>query len=319
MATPRPFPINAAMTAITVNFRNPDVSFIADGVMPIVGVVNPRFKWTYFPPEQMFRVPNTLIGRKGIPEEVEFGGEERVDEVLDYALDNTIPITDITDAAAGRANNVSNVDPEALAVQSMTHLMQIDREQRVAAMVQDAANYLPANQMPLAGAGKFSDPASDPIRVIQDALDSSFTGRFNIMVLNRRTLSALQRHPQIVKATHGNSGDAGIAARQAIAELFEISEILVGESFVETSRKGQTSAIEPVWGNNIALIHRNTLAGPDSPFPAWGWTAQFGTRVASSWEVRENGIEGARRMRVGWRVREVVSAPAAGYLIQNAI
>jgi hypothetical protein len=307
------------MTAIAVNYRNPDVSFIADGLMPLVGVVSPRFKWTYFPPEQFFTVPDTLIGRKGIPQEMEFGGEERDASVNDYALDVTIPLTDITDAAAGRANGTSNIDPEALAVQGMAHAMQIDREKRVAAMVQDAANYDAANVVPLAGAGKFSDPASDPIGVITEALNSSFTGRFNVMATNRRTLSALATHPQIVKATNRNSGDAGIATRQAIADLFELNEILVGESFVNTARKGQTAAIQPVWGNNIALLHRDTQAGPDSPFPAWGWTAQFGTRVASRWQVRENGIEGAMRLRVGWRVREVVSAPSAGYLIQNAI
>ncbi|MET4128652.1 phage virion morphogenesis protein [Roseovarius sp. MBR-6] len=61
MSTPTPLVVDPVLTAIAVNYRNPDVAFIADQVMPRVPVMSPEFKWTYFPPDQMFTVPDTEV------------------------------------------------------------------------------------------------------------------------------------------------------------------------------------------------------------------------------------------------------------------
>ncbi len=318
MSTPTPFVVDPVLTAIAVNYRNPDISFIADQVMPRVPVMRMDFKWTYYPPEQMFTVPNTEVGRKGLVQQVEFTGEEKTSSVKDYGLDDVVPQRDIEAARALRAAGNSAFDPEARAVEGLTHLIQLDREKRVAAIVQDAANYDADKKVVLSGAGQFSDPASNPIGVISAALDATFIMRPNVAAMGRKAWTALSTHPDILKAINRTSGDKGRASREAVAELFELSEILVGDSYINSARKGQTAAFEKVWGGNIALIHRNTQAGPDGTAPAWGWTAQFDGRVSGRFFDPKVGLKGATTLRVGEQLREVIAAPATGYLIEDA-
>lgn len=317
MSTPLPFVVDPVLTAIAVNYRNPDVAFIGDDVMPRVPVMAEDFKWTYFPPEQMFTVPETEVGRKGRVQQVEFTGEERTSSTKDYGLDDVIPQKDIEAARALRAQGNSAFDPEARAVEGLTHLTMLDREKRVAAMVQDPANYDADKKVVLSGANQFSDPASDPIGVISAALDATFIMRPNVAAMGRKAWTALSTHPDILKAINRTSGDKGRASREAVAELFELSEILVGDSYVNASRKGQTASFERVWGANIALIHRNRQSGPDGTAPAWGWTAQFDGRVSGRFFDPKVGLKGATTLRVGEQVREVIAAPATGYFIQS--
>lgn len=318
MSTPTPFVVDPVLTAIAVNFANPDVAFIADRIMPRVPVMATDFKWTYFPPDQMFTVPETEVGRKGLVQQVEFTGEERTSSVKDYGLDDVIPQRDIDAARALRAAGNTAFDPEARAVEGLTHLIQLDREKRVAGMVQDAANYDADKKVTLSGAGKFTDPSSDPIGVISTALDATFIMRPNLAAMGRKAWTALSTHPDILKAINRTSGDKGRASREAVAELFELSEILVGDSYINAARKGQTASFERVWGGNIALIHRNMQAGPDGTAPAWGWTAQFDGRVSGRFFDPKVGLKGAQTLRVGEQLREVIAAPATGYLIQDA-
>jgi len=318
MSTPLPFVADPALTAIAVNFQNPDSAFIADQVLPRVAVMAPEFKWTYFPPEEMFTVPEHEVGRKGAVPEVEFTGEERTSSVRDYGIDDVIPQRDIDAARALRAQGQTGFDPEARAAEGLTHLLQLGREARAAAMVQDPANYDANKVVALAGTSMWTDLVnSDPIGVITTALDATFIARPNVMAMGRVAWRALSMHPQIVKAVNRNSGDAGIATRQAVADLFEVAEILVGESYLNTAKKGQAAAMSRVWGNSVALLHRNAQAGPDSGQPAWGWTATFQGRMSGRMPEPKMGLRGSVRIRVGEQMREIVSAPATGYLIQN--
>ena len=318
MTTPLPFVADPVLTAIAVNFKNPDATFIADNVLPRVPVMAPEFKWTYFPPEQLFTVPNSEVGRKGRVQEVEFTAEERTSSVIDHGFDDVVPQRDIEAAAALRGQGRTAFDPEARAVEGLTHLLQLDRESRVAGLVQDPANYDADKVVTLAGTDQWTDQAnSDPIGVISTALDATFIMRPNVMALGRLAWTALSTHPDIMKAINRTGGDRGRASREAVAELFELSEILVGDSYLNTAAKGQTAAMSRVWGTDAALLHRNAQAGPDGTQPAWGWTAQFDQRFSGRMQESQVGLKGSTRIRVGEQLREVISAPATGFLIQS--
>jgi len=53
--------------------------------------------------------------------------------------------------------------------------------------------------------------------------------------------------------------------------------------------------------------------------PTWGFTGQWGTRVAGSLPEPKSGLRGSERARVGESVKEVISAPALGYFFQNVV
>lgn len=301
-----PYVQNHELTAIAIAYKNG--KFIADSVLPRVLVGKRDFKYTVFPKEEVYTLPDSLVGRRGKVNQVSFTGTEQTASVEDFGLEDPIPNDDIDNAPEG-------YNPRGHSVEYLMNLIDLGREKRVAELVFGASTYGTNNKMALSGTDMFSDPTSDPIAVIMDALDSMLM-RGNVMTIGRIGFSALARNPAIVKAVLGNSGDKGIATREQIARLFELDEILVGESFVNTAKKGQTMNVERVWGASIALTHRDRLANTQRGM-TFGMTAEYGTRAA--WEKPDDdiGLRGGIKVRTGESLKELITAPDLGYLIQN--
>ncbi len=313
-----PFPVNPELTGIAIGYKNPDVALIADQVMPRTPPLGTKkFKYLTYDIAQGFTVPDTKVGRKSEPNIMEFGGTEQTAETQDYGLDDIIPNDDIA------ADN-QGVDPRGLAVQSLTGLINLDREVRVANTVFALGTYGAANKVTLAGNSQWSDYVnSDPVAAISGALDALII-RPNIGVLGRATYTKLVSHPKIVQAIFKTNQGAGIVTRQQLADLFELQEILVGEAWVNTAKKGQAAAMSRAWGKHAAFLFRNREA-IQSKTPnnengvTFGFTAQFGSKVAGSMAEPKIGLRGAERVRVGESVKEVVSAADVGYFFQNAV
>jgi hypothetical protein len=151
-----------------------------------------------------------------------------------------------------------------------------------------------------------------------DGLDACLL-RPNKMVIGRAAFSVLARHPKICKAVHGNSGDAGIVSRRAIAELFELEDVLVGEAFVNSSKPGQTAAYARAWGKHIALINATPLAAAARNATVFGFTASFLGKQTYSWFEKDVGAHGGTIVQVADSVDEVICADDLGYFIQNAV
>jgi hypothetical protein len=303
-----PFPIQPELTAIAVMYKNK--SMIADLVAPRFPVGKQEFKYLKHDLAEGFTVPDTKVGRKSKPNEVEFSATEETDSTVDYGLDDAIPQADIDNAPP-------NYDPLGKAVEYTTNLIELDREVRVANMVFNAANYATGNKSTLSGTSQFSHASSTPIDTITDALDSMVM-RANVMVIGRLAYSKLVRHPEIIKAYYGTGNDKGIANREILKQLFELDDVLVGESFVNNARKGQSASLARAWGKHVALIHRDSTAD-STRGTTFMLTAQFGTRIAGSIPDRDIGLRGGVRVRSGESVKEFMPANDLGYFFQNAV
>lgn len=319
MAPNRPFPVNPALTAIAVGYSNPLVTLIADQVLPRVQVGSEAFKWLEYPLAEGFTVPETLVGRKGRPNRVEFSAIERDGSTSDYGLDDEIPIGDINEANRQRAAGLSNYDPRAHATEYLTNLVRLAREIRVAALVHNSASYAAGRKILLSGTSQLSDYAnSQPIEVLKAAIDGTLVFRANTLVMGHAAWSKLRSHPDIVNAIRGNLTNKGIVTREELAALLEIKQILVGEGFVNTAKKGQTAALSRVWGKHIAALYLDPAA-TNKAGVTFGMTAQVGTRIAGSLPDPHVGLEGGEIVRVGEKVKELIVAPDVGYFIENAV
>lgn len=306
MSQKRPFPVDPVLTQIAMAYRN--AAMIADMVLPRIPVGGELFKYTTYKKEERFTVPETEVGRKSRVNEVEFGANEVEASTRDYGLEDPIPQSDI-DAAGSRFSPVEQ------AVEAMQDLIALDRELRVSSMVMNASNYGSANKA--AVDNEWTDKeASDPLEDVLAALDAPLI-RPNVMVFGQANWRALSTHPIIVKAVHGNSGDSGIARRQAVAELFELEEILVGQSYVNTAKKGQAASFSRVW-NGVLAFHRNAAANTRNGI-TFGFTGQHGDRVSGQWEDRNIGLRGGQRVRTGESVKELITAPDLAYLLTGTI
>lgn len=188
-------------------------------------------------------------------------------------------------------------------------------------MVQNPANYAPDKRLALSGSDRFSDPASDIIGTLKAAFNSTLVFRPNTVTMGREAWSGISSHPQLVNAVKGNVTSKGIISPAEFVELFAgegLKKLNIGEAFINTSRRGQAPSLSRVWGKSISLTYINPSARPEQS-ATFGMTAQYGTRVAGSYEDKNIGLDGGLVVRVGERVREVITAPDAGFLIQNAV
>ncbi len=306
MAT-RPFPTNARLTAIALAYRNPDIALIADLVLPRTPVAY-EFKWLNYDLAQGYTVPDTRVGRKSAPNEIDFQATEIQDKCQDFGLDDLVPNEDI------EADN-QGVDPLGTSTGFLTNLVNLGREQRVAGMVFNTANH--TNTSTLVGTSQWSDATSDPVAAIGDALDVPIM-RPNIAVFGQTTWTKLRRNVKIVQAIKGTAQGAGMVSRQEFADFFELQELYVGAGFVNTAKKGQAAAMSRVWGKHAAFIYRDRTAGPQSGV-TYGFTGAFGSKIAGTMDEPKIGLTGSVRARVGERLKEIVCAKDLSYFFQNAV
>ena len=127
-----PFPVDDERTAISVAYRNP--RYIGREILPPFQVGLQAFRYMKLDKKDSFTIPDTLIGRKGEANEVEFSATEESAVCDDHALRDTVPLSDVENAP-------KNYDPIDHATVGLTELIELDREKRVANLIQDAANY----------------------------------------------------------------------------------------------------------------------------------------------------------------------------------
>jgi hypothetical protein len=307
-----PFPVIPELTAIAVMYKN--IKYIADNVLIRTPPVSKEsFRWRKYDLAQAFTIPNTKVARTSKPNQVEFGFTEEDASTLDYALDEPVPQSDILNAAG------TNYDPLGRATEMTAELIALDREKRVADLVFDSSNYDDTNVNDLTEDYKWQSKASgyksDPVADIEGGLDKMVI-RANTMVIGRPLYTALRTHPQILKSVNRNLGDSGVARRQDMADLFELDNIFVGESWANSAKKGQAPALYRLWGTFCALLYINPLATNTGGL-SWGYTVPFGTRVAGAMPDKDIGMRGGQMVRVGESVKEIVAAKSCGYLIES--
>ena len=319
----RPFATSAAITAVAIGYSNPIASLIADDVLPRLPVAGEKFKWTEYPIAENFTFPETLVGRTGRVNRVTFSGTEKTDAINDHGLEDAIPYSDIQEADEMRRRGLGVFDPVLVATAGLTNLILLDREVRVAAIVQDPDNYPAGRNVVLSGSDKFSDyEGSDPITVLKAAFNGTVIFRPNTMSMSREVWSVLSSHPKIVNAIKGNVTGQGIVSPAEFVQLFSgegLRKLAIGDGFVNRARKGQVEEIARVWGNSIQLTFIDPNIRPEQGGMTWGFTAEYGKRIGGSWEDRNIGLQGGTVVRIGERVREVVVAREVGFQLRNVI
>lgn len=319
-----PFTIQQRLTAITLAYRN--AKFIADDVLPRVTVDSSAFKYSKYTLADGFTIPDTRVGRKSAPNQIDWTATEVTGATLDYGLDDSIPNSDIENARASQdVQGVMAIDPEARSTMLLTDLVALDRESRVA----NGANgifvlgtYQASLRATLSGTSQWSDTTnSDPVTAILAALDNPIM-RPNTLVLGQQTWTQLRKHPKVTAAVYpggGNASGGGTAvSRQAIADLFELDNVHVGAAWANSAKPGQTASMTRLWGKHAALLYvkPGQVVKDDVTF---GFTAQFGSRISGTMPDGDIGVRGGVRVRVGESVAEVISANDTGYFFQNAV
>lgn len=305
-----PFPVHPTYTGISLAYKNEQM--IADQVLPLATPVNStKFNWNYFPPEEALTVPDVSMGRRSTANTIELTATEQTSSTLDNALSDLVPNKDIDNAPPG-------YDPLAHATETVTELMTLAREVRVATLVQDPNSYIAGQKVQLAGASQFSDAGADPFQVIWEALDIPLM-RPNLAVLGRPVWNKIATHPKVISKLYGAGSTRGKARLEDLASELEIGKILVGSARVNTAKRGQAATLVRAWGKHISLLYINPLANNERGM-TFGMTVpcgeRFRTRVIPEPKI---GLGGSQRPQVEEQIKELIVAPSCGYFIQDAV
>lgn len=316
MAT-APFVFSPALTAVAVAYVQQDL--IADRVLPRIPVDAELFRYNKYALGDAFRNPDTLVGRKSAPNQLDWAATSATDSTQDHGLDAPVPNKDITLYRSAVAAGLTNTaDPLARAARMIEAAVQNRRESRAAGLVFGAANYATANKLTLSGTGQWSDYTnSNPVDAIVDALDAMVM-RPNVGVLGWDTASKTLRNPKVVSRLYGGLSTRGSARLEDLAAELGLDEIVVGKALIDTAAPGQATALARCWGKHAAFIYRNRDAAPEGAI-TFGFTAQFGTKISGTIEDPDIGLEGGVRVRNGERVKELITANDLGFLFTNAV
>jgi len=306
--TVAPFVTDPDLTAISIGYRNPQ--FIAEQVLPTVPVMKKEFSYNAYPIAESFRLPDTRVGRKSAPNMVELTSTRETETCEDYGLDDGIPQDDIDQAPQGR-------DPRDRATMQLTDYVALGREKETADLVFDATQYPDDNKDTLSGSTQWSHASSDPVATVLAAMDACLM-RPSRMVLGQAVWTKLRTNAVILKAVHGNLGDAGAATRQQVADLFELQELVVGAGWYNSAAPGQDPTLVRVWGKHAALYYFNPLADTQQGL-TFGLNAQYGTKIAGTRPDGNIGLRGGQRVRVGETRKGLIVAVQAGYLFEDAV
>lgn len=310
------FPLNPELTAVAIGYKNRDIDLIADQVLPRITTAK-KFAYTRYNQADGYTVPATRVGRKSEPTMVDFGGTLVNDECVDWGLDDLLP-NDEVEAWNQMPKPSTAVGPLAKSTGLLTGLVMLDREIRVANTVFSSATYPSGNKVALSGTSQWSDFSnSNPLDALLAAMDVPLF-RPNTVVLGQAVWTKLRQHPKVIQAANISAQTGGAITRQQLADLLEVRDVLIGAGFSNTAKKGKAPVFSRVWGKHCALLYVGTdLANADQP--CFGFTAQFGTRIAGVFDAPRQGLRGGQIIRVGESVKEVISASDTGYFFENAI
>lgn len=314
-----PYPINPELSALAIAYLNPEAKFIADDILPRIPK-GKSFNYNVYGKEQFMTVPNTLLGRKSEPREVEFQCTAVNDATLDYGLADYVPEDDMK-VWRMMPKAPGLMDPMQVATIGVTNLVMLDRERRAANLIFNAATYA-AGFSQVVGApqqwNNYASATSDPATQIANIKDGMLVTP-NTLVVSALGFTALRRHPKIVRSAFpiSQNGDGKITLEQLANEL-ELSYVRIGAAWINTAAPGLPPVLSYVWGKNAALINvskEQAMTG----MPTFGFTAEFGKRKVQTWFEPKRGVDGMNGLKVTDQVKEVIVTNEAGYYFSNII
>lgn len=302
------FPTDPELVAVAALYKN--AAYVADSVFPRQPVGKREFRYYSYPVAESFLSVEDAVGRRSRPNQIDFSAAEVIAGCEDHALDAPVPQDDINNAPKG-------YDPIKRAAMHTMDYIFANREVRAAALAFNAANYPAANKVVLSGASQWSDVTSTPIATIKTGIDACLMPP-NCMLIGRAAWTKLSQHPDILKAVNQSSGDKGVAARQAVADMFELDEVVVGNGWTNTAKKGQPAVLSRIWGKHALLYYRDLNADNNGGL-TFGFTAEFGDKIGGQIPDPNISADGGIMVRSGERVKEVIVANQAAYFIENAV
>lgn len=264
--------VNAPLTNISIAYIQNARNFISDRVFPIVPVDKQADLYWLYTKNDWFRDEAKLRGAGA----ESAGGGYNLDSSNSYYCHPYAFHKDIPDQLRKNADSGLNLDRDA--TELITQRLLVRRERIWAANYFATSKWakdytgVAAGAVPGTSFIQWSDYASsDPIADIELArmYILGTTGyKPNKLVLGAQTFSKLKHHPDVVDRYKYTNSD--VITADMLAKLFEVDELLVGESIYATNAEGGTAAYDFINGKGALLVY--SAPTPSLLVPSGGYT-----------------------------------------------
>lgn len=246
---------------------------------------------------------------------IEWGYKGKSFALVQDALNGVVPREHQRDASV-----VPGIDLGRGAVNRVMRSVTLNLEVDQATLATTAANYPATNKLALSGATKWTDPASKPVDDIEAAREAirSQCGIYpNVCVMSPKAYIAARNNPSVIGRVlyGGNPATPAQVTKQALADLFNVDEVIVGEGVYVN---GAGASVD-IWGNNVVLAYVPSSFGTiaDGGEPSYGYTYTMEgnpmTEVPYYSNDRKAWIYGVTYERA-----PVLSGISSGFLITGA-
>lgn len=198
---------------------------------------------------------------------LEFGYAGKPVALHQEALSAVVPIEHQQEA-----NAVPSIDLQQVAVDTVLAVIGMEKEIQQAAVARNPAAYAASNRAALAGAAKWSDPASDPLTQVNDAGEviRKRTGkRPNTMVIGGALTSKLKTHPKILD--HFKFTTAASITMEMLRSYFDLPVLASGDAIYDVD----DATTVDVWGGDAVLAYVPGAGQRQMALPSYGYTYEL--------------------------------------------
>lgn len=211
-------------------------------------------------------------------------------------------------------------DAEMVAARLARHSVQMNMEQRVAALIFNSGTFTPT-----AVADEWDDTAAcDPLTDVEAAVKRLYAKGImaNALIVNWKVFRNLRNSEQIIaRITASGAGQPAKAndiTLQMLATVFDLEKVIVGGAQYNSAIEGQEASIQPIWSDEYAAVARITSGGIEDPGIGrtfhWG---EDGSTIGGTMESYYDEDVRADKIRCRMETQEKVIYTEALELLSN--
>ena len=241
--------VDQALTNLSIGYQNAE--FVAERVFPQFPVDKQSNKYFVHDMER-FRVVDDHRRPGSAPGEIDWTLSTDSYYCDGHGRRDVIPVEDISNADEA-------VDLEITSTETLTEQIYLAREVNLVAMLASGMSPTPLTS------ARWDVDSNDPIPVIEAAKENAqkLTGkRPNCLLLSRPVWRAVRNNANVVgRITGARQLADSLVIPSQFQELVEVDDLIIADAVKLTSVKGQTNALDFIWGKYALLFYRPPAMG----------------------------------------------------------
>jgi len=293
------------MSNLSVQYANEE--YIGTRLMPVIGVDKLTNQFATYAKRDRLAAPSDSMEGRSTPNEINDSRSYDSYATAPYGLKNFVESKVLQ-------NQDAPFDEMLDLQESVSELVALNEEIRIAAVVANSSNY--SGNTAAVSTKWNSASGGNPIKDVLTAKAACWSGRGRgrmVGVCSLDVYNALRVNPQILEALKYTQ-KGGLASRENICALLELDDLLVGKARKDTANEGQTASYSRIWSDIFAVLR--VADGPSLRNASFGYTLRFkGALNSRMWFDANVGTLGGYYAQVTLDETHKVVAGDTSYLL----